>query len=310
MQFGDILGKVRVQKPLAWKNLQVFPLMQPNGHDPAYATLDDLLDRKQVEVTEVNDGGHVPTIKVLNKADIDALILDGTELHGAKQNRMVNVTVIVGKGTATEIPVSCVEQGRWAYRAKGFASAKRTVAHRLRWAKAMMVNENLTRGAGPRTDQQQVWGHVRDYLLKAEARSATEAMDDAFTARAQEVDEFVAGLKDLDAYGAVVVVNGEIVALDLLDHRSTFRKLWAMLLRGYAMDASLEAPQKPKSIGQRRVQAWLRTIRDEGKMTRHPVPGVGEYYAVVGRAVAGGVVKHAGRVIHVAVFPQCSEQEV
>ena len=118
MQLEDILGKVRVQKPLAWKNLQVFPLVQPNGHEPGYAILDDLLDRAQVEVTEINDGGHVPTVKVLNKADINTLILDGTELHGAKQNRMVNVTVVVGKGTETEIPVSCVEQGRWAYRAR------------------------------------------------------------------------------------------------------------------------------------------------------------------------------------------------
>ena len=33
MQLGDILGNVRVQKPVAWKNLQVFPLRQPNGRD-------------------------------------------------------------------------------------------------------------------------------------------------------------------------------------------------------------------------------------------------------------------------------------
>jgi hypothetical protein len=151
--------------------------MQPNGHEPGYATLDDLLDRAQVELTEVNDGGHIQTIKVLNKADIDALILD-----------------------------------------------------------------------------------------------------DAFTARAQEVGAFVDQLKELDAYGAVVAVNGEIVALDLLNHRETFKKLWAMLVRGYAIDASLEAPEKPKSVTQRRVQTWLRSTCAEAEMKRHPVPGVGEYY--------------------------------
>jgi hypothetical protein len=303
MQLGDILGKVSVQKPLAWKNLQVFPLVQPNGHEPGYAILDDLLDRKQVEVTEIDDGGHVPTIKVLNKADIDALILDGTELHGAKQNRMVNVTVVVGKGTETEIPVSCVEQGRWSHRAGRFASSRHTVASKLRNRKAHMVNENLARMKLAATDQGQVWGHVEDYLAKAEASSPTAAMDDAFTARAPEVEEFVDQLKDLDAYGAVVAVNGEIVALDLLDHRQTFKKLWVMLLRGYAMDASLEEAQKPKSVTQRRVQNWLRTLRDEATMTRHAVPGVGEYYSVIGPAMAGGLVKHEGRVIHVAVFP-------
>ena len=76
-----------------------------------------------------------------------------------------------------------------------------------------------------------------------------------------------------------------------------------MLLRGYAMDASLETPQKPKSVSQRRVQTWVRTIRGEAKMTRHAVPGVGEYYTVAGPEVAGGLVRHEGHVIHVAVFP-------
>ena len=142
-----------------------------------------------------------------------------------------------------------------------------------------------------------------DYLQKANAPSRTNAMDDAFSARAPEVEAFVDQLKELDAYGAVVAVNGEIVALDLLDHRETFKKLWAMLVRGYAIDASLEAPEKPKSVTQRRVQTWLRSICAEAKMKRHAVPGVGEYYEVDGPAVAGGLVKHEGRVIHVAVFP-------
>lgn len=303
MQLRDVLGKVRVQKPMRWKNLQVFPLVQPNGHDPTYAPLDDLLDRAQVEVTEINEGGSVPTIKVRNKSGVDALILDGTELHGAKQNRMVDVTIIVGKGTETEIPVSCVEQGRWSYRAGGFASSKHSVASKLRNWKAHMVTENLMRMNLAATDQGKVWRHVEDYLAKADASSATGAMDDAFTARAPEVEEFVDHLKEFDAYGAVVAVNGDIVALDLLDHRQTFKKLWAMLLRGYAMDASLEEAQKPKSVTQRRVQAWLRTLRNEATITRHAVPGVGEYYAVVGPAVAGGLVKHAGRVVHIAIFP-------
>src|SRR5437867_373816 len=113
MELQDVLSQVSVEPSLSWKNVQVFPLVQPNGHEPSYALIDELLERKQVAITELNEGGAVPTIKVLNKADVDALILDGTELRGAKQNRMVNVTVIVGQHTETPIPVTCVEQGRW-----------------------------------------------------------------------------------------------------------------------------------------------------------------------------------------------------
>jgi len=38
--------------------------------------------------------------------------------------------------------------------------------------------------------------------------------------------------------------------------RTAVKTLWAMLVRGYAIDASLEAPEKPKSVTQRRVQTW------------------------------------------------------
>ena len=63
---------------------------------------------------EVSRGGSVPELKVVNKSDRMLLILDGEELVGAKQNRIVNTTILIAGNTATVIPVSCVEQGRWS----------------------------------------------------------------------------------------------------------------------------------------------------------------------------------------------------
>ena len=108
MQLQEAFEQVTVRKPMVWKHLQVFPLVRPNGHAATYALIDDLLERQQAEITEVNESGSVPTILVRNQAKVDALILDGTELRGARQNRMVNVTVIVGQMSDTPIPVSCI----------------------------------------------------------------------------------------------------------------------------------------------------------------------------------------------------------
>jgi flavodoxin len=286
-----------------WQNVQVFPLIQPNGHDPSYALIDDLLGRRKAEITEIDEGGAVPTIAVRNRAPVDALILDGTELHGAKQNRMVNVTVIAGKGTVTPIPVSCVEQGRWSYRSRHFSSAKRTVASKLRNLKAHMVSEHLARSGRAATAQGAVWDRVQDYVSGANADSPTAAMDDAFRARQVEIDAFVARLKEIDAYGAVVAVNGEIIALDLVDHRDTFRTLWESLLRGYAMDASMDEAKRPKRLTKQQVETWLASLTQSATLTPHAVPGVGEYYAVRAPGVAGGCTMHQGRVVHTALFP-------
>lgn len=303
MQLTEILKNVRVGAPLQWKNLQVFPLTQPNGHTPSYTLIDDLLERGQAEITELNDGAAVSTIKVLNHADMDALILDGTELRGAKQNRMVNVTVIVGKHRETPIPVSCVEQGRWAYRSRGFASSKRTVASKLRNLKAHMVAESLVRTKRAASDQGEVWHHIADYLKRADASSKTAAFEDAYAERESATEEYLTHLQDLDANGAIVAINGEVIALDLVDHRDTFKKLWAMLLRGYAFDASLDAGVAAQSLTGEAVESWLRKMAAGARLAPQDLTGEGQYYSVTGDGVAGGVTEHAGRVVHVALFP-------
>jgi hypothetical protein len=303
MQLTDILKNVKLGAPLQWKNLQVFPLTQPNGHSPSYALIDELLESGQAEITELDEGAAVPTLKVFNRADIDALILDGTELRGAKQNRMVNVTVIVGKHSETPIPVSCVEQGRWAYRSHGFASSKRTIASKLRNAKAHMVAENLARTKRAATDQGKVWADVDAYIKRAEAHSATAAFDDAYAEREATTEEYLTHLKDLDACGAIVAINGEVIALDLVDHRETFKKLWAMLLRGYAFDASLDAGAAAKALNKEAVESWLSKTAAGATIVPHELTGVGQFYSVAGDHVAGGVSVHADRVVHVALFP-------
>jgi len=45
---------------------------------------------------------------VANGADRPLLLLDGEELIGAKQNRILNTTVLVAAHTEVTIPVSCV----------------------------------------------------------------------------------------------------------------------------------------------------------------------------------------------------------
>ena len=58
-------------------------------------------------------GGSVPDLLVENRGDVRVLFLEGEELIGAKQNRILNTSVLVAAHTKVKIPVSCVERGRW-----------------------------------------------------------------------------------------------------------------------------------------------------------------------------------------------------
>ncbi len=83
--------------------------------------------------------GSVPDLRVINRAEKMVLILDGEELVGAKQNRIVNTTILVAAQSTLVIPVSCVEQGRWSYRTLSFESQDRMLGSELRAALAAQV---------------------------------------------------------------------------------------------------------------------------------------------------------------------------
>jgi hypothetical protein len=299
---SELLYQVRVEEPSRWEGLDVFPLRHPNGHAPTCVLIDSLLERHEAEIGEISDRGAIPTIKVLNRSTLDALILDGTELHGAKQNRMVNVTIVAGARAETTIPVSCVEAGRWSYRSRRFSHAHRTVAGKLRNHKAHLAAERAAGGA-PAPNQTRIWESVRGYVEKAAAPSATGALDDAFARHADRVEAIVSALRKTDAHGAIVALHGEIVAVDLFDHQATFRRAWPSLLRGHALDAALEDRQGSSPLRRAGARKRLQALAAAGSLEQRSVPGVGAYYTVRGPGLAGGVAMHRGRVVHVALFP-------
>jgi hypothetical protein len=57
-------------------------------------TLDEALSSGRVRVTEVSREGSVPDLCLVNDADRPVLLLDGEELRGAKQNRVLNLTIL------------------------------------------------------------------------------------------------------------------------------------------------------------------------------------------------------------------------
>ncbi|MDP9481435.1 MAG: hypothetical protein M3R38_38195 [Actinomycetota bacterium] len=89
----------------------------------------------------------------MNGGAIPVLILEGDELIGAKQNRVVNSTVLVAAQSELVLPVSCVERGRWSYHSRAFSSGDRSPPPSLRGLQSRSVHDSLRRGRGHRSDQ-------------------------------------------------------------------------------------------------------------------------------------------------------------
>lgn len=109
-------------------NLAVFPLESTNEEDPHFLLLGEAMARYGAKVVErgaERGGATVGRIVFHNKAPLDVLLLDGEELRGGLQNRVVNKSILVPAHTELEIPVSCVERGRWSREAHGGALRRR-----------------------------------------------------------------------------------------------------------------------------------------------------------------------------------------
>ncbi len=154
------LPKLRVGDPVRHEALCVFPLFcEPNGK-VEYHLSDEALADESLLIEEVSEGGSVPDLLVENRGDVRVLFLEGEELIGAKQNRILNTSVLVAAHTKVKIPVSCVERGRWGYRSRYFGSSGSHSPSKLRRAPKASVSRSIKENRGYRSDQGAVWNEV------------------------------------------------------------------------------------------------------------------------------------------------------
>ena len=208
----------------------LFPVLDPRA---SYITLDEALPRGLV-ITETSDAGSVPELAVVNPLGDNVLLYDGEELVGAKQNRILNVSVLVGAGAKLPIPVSCVEQGRWARSSVDFDSATHISHAHLRRRKAETLSaQPLARGVA----QSEVWAEIGEKQQRMSVASPTGAARDTFVAHRDRLKELE------DAFplqrgqcGAVLAIGGAL-CLDAVSRPGAFALLWPKLRAGYLLDA-------------------------------------------------------------------------
>src|SRR6185437_7800786 len=78
-----------------------------------YRTLAQAIALGELVVTEAEQA-TVPTLRVITTGDVPVLIIDGEEVVGGNQNRVVNTSLLVPAPSKFDLPVSCVEHGRWS----------------------------------------------------------------------------------------------------------------------------------------------------------------------------------------------------
>jgi hypothetical protein len=297
------LEGVEIGLPEQYQNLAVYPLQEkiPNTH-AEYLLLDDALAAGFARVTEVTEGGSVPDLAFANLATRPILLVDGDELIGAKQNRILNLTILVAAGRQVKIPVSCVERGRWAYRTRHFGAAKYKLYMKARAMNAARVSESLSQRGERRSDQGAIWRDIDLKMARMQAHSDTDAMADMYEQKSDDLSDYVAAFQWWPGQrGAAFVINGEVAGLELFDSANAFARYFRKLVSSYALDALDVDQPRPGVPGEAAAHRFLEEIRN-AQQQDFPAIGEGTDVRLAGERLAGGALRVGEHLVHLAAF--------
>lgn len=299
----EYLQTISTGKVQLYKNLAVYPLHSDYAVPFDYLTLDEALSENLIDVVELDGDGSVPELKVVNRSEQMVLILDGEELVGAKQNRIVNTTILIPAHTTTVIPVSCVEQGRWSYDTEKFYSLKRVMSPKMRARKSDQVRYSLNTSKSYRSDQSAIWDDVSELAFSMDAESPSMAMSEIFNKQAAAIEDYAKHFKAQDAQvGAVFAINGGVVGMDCFGKPETFAGVFKKLVESYALDAIDADESRKKARPQKKDAKQFLASSAACRIEPHASVGLGTDCRLESSTNTGFALAHDNRILHLSVF--------
>jgi hypothetical protein len=291
----------------SYDGMTVFPILAVKQSPVRYLNLKQALSMNLITITEVSEGGSVPNLKVVNQADLPVLLLDGEEVSGAKQNRILNATVLVREKSETIIPVSCTERGRWSYSKPHFEESGNIMALQIRAGKMQDVTSSLKSGRSYSSDQGKVWDDIDMMASHLEVNSQTDAMKDVFEAKQVNLEDYVAHFP-CEPYqvGIAVCIEDKVVGLDCLSSSEIWKDMHEKLIKSYAIDCL--------NINLKAVDCNIGTVHDFlHKFTQclpqiFPSVGYGEDYRFESPELVGSGLFWQESIIHLALYARTKQE--
>jgi hypothetical protein len=301
-KIDDLIAIVTVGSPVRHKALSVYPLTYTDRCEaPAYLVLDEALATGRFRITEVSESGSVPRLLAINDNSDAVFLLDGEELVGAKQNRVLNLSIMLAPKSRTEIPVSCVEAGRWRTESHAFQTAQRVQFARGRAQKVDQVSRSLFSSGAALSDQAAVWDAISAKSARMRVGSPTGAMAALFESCRNDLGEYLDAIPTRDGQvGAVYAIGDSLVGIEVFDSDTTFKKLAGKLLASYALDAmELKRFGEPPNAGA--VHAFVESVCVAARQPAATV-GIGATVRLAADDLVGAALEVADGYVHLAAF--------
>jgi hypothetical protein len=286
-------GEHLIGSPKSHKNLTVFVI---RGRDKVQGrkvlTLSEAMEQKKVMVHET---GNVNELIIENcSAGEHVFVQAGEIVKGGKQDRVLASSMLLPpKSGRKQIPVFCVESGRWQQRpgedVRRFSSSK-----------FVLATKDLKLAARHKGNQGEVWEQVAKAQKKLTQRLGRSVRDPRSGSSLQltledprvraAIREYVEKLrpqveKEQDAVGFAFAIDGKVNSADVYSSPELFRKLWPKLLEAAAVEALAEGSggSGAKQVDAETIKKWFEAA-EKGRTTKRANSPAGETLTKESRA--------------------------
>lgn len=273
------------------RNLRLVPvLVNGNGSgDITVATVAEALGPGTSRFTEL----ETPTVNEIsfeNGGDLPVLMIDGEEITGAMQNRIVSRSTLAAARSTTSVPVICAEQGRWSELGRfqtGFYSYPRI--------RSILAEH----GEDVDTSQHEVWSEISRKITITSTRSRTSSMHDVYATLQDDVDRYLEGFISLnhDTVGVIGAAGGRILGCDIFANPALYRRFERNLIQSYALDA---IEYQRRGSDDKAEDFWQALC---AHLNRAPARPRQTHRLIRVSGIAGQVLAHQGRLLHLSAFP-------
>lgn len=301
----------QVLAPIRHGNLTIFPVVAARSHDTSqFLTLDEGLRTGEVIVSEAGnisplvrprhphpvweethrgDGAEVNRLVLVNNSKKPLLLLAGEIVTGGKQDRIIGKDRLVpAESDPIDLGVFCVEPGRWVGNSAKFHGLGTTGG---------IVQPSVREKAMAAKDQKQVWdavGNTRTAMAEAAPAPAApqieqtssyarvmqnsavqEKIDSVAAPVEHDYQSVISQLREKNAVGVVVAVNGEVIWADIFASPKLLEKYWPKLVRSYAAESVVQqvksggADMKAAQEFLDRLQGRREVVESEPGLYRH-----------------------------------------
>jgi hypothetical protein len=200
------------------------------------------------------------------------------------------------------IPVACVEKGRWRYQSRKFQSGKSSSHSYLRMMLSRQTSRHYREQGAPGSDQVAVWEEVRKKMGRMGSSADSGALKDMFEDCSHKLNQVLQNLSAPDGcHGAAFTINGNIVGVDIFDKPATLGKLWSKLIKSYAVDALENANDDPKPLRPESVTEWINSA-NSAKQEWFNSPGLGQDVRIEGEMLIGAALVVEQQPVHLELF--------